>query len=143
MFTEYFKKFVDFGVKINNEKYLVKFTNNFEEKNYIYILSTATKRIIIRNFETHAIENMVIFSDQILNFDIVKSWKYIILHYRKKIQVSEMGKVFNGGTKQNVETLCDSELGLVKKDEEYKLISSENSRIIVLYSPWYIFVYKI
>lgn len=143
MFAEYFKKFVDFGVKINNEKYLVKFTNNFAEKNYIYILSTATKRIIIRNFETHAIENMVTFSDQILNFDIVKSWKYIILQYRKKIQVSEMGKVFNGGIKQNVETLCDSELSLVKKDEEYKLISSENSRIIVLYSPWYIFVYKI
>ena len=125
------------------EKYNIEFVNNINEKNLIYVMSKATKRIIIRNFETHVIENMITFNDMIDSFDILQNYQYIILLYRENIQLSKMRSIFNKSKTEMIENLYENQIAMIKKDNSYRIVSSDNSSVVIVYSNTYIFVYTI
>lgn len=106
-------------------------------------MSKATKRIIIRNFETHVIENMITFNDMIDSFDILQNYQYIILLYRENIQLSKMRSIFNKSKTEMIENLYENQIAMIKKDNSYRIVSSDNSSVVIVYSNTYIFVYTI
>ena len=122
---------------------LQEFVNNINEKNLIYVMSKATKRIIIRNFESHVIENMITFNDMIDSFDILQNYQYIILLYRENIQLSKMRSIFNKSKTEMIENLYENQIAMIKKDTSYRIVSSDNSSVVIVYSNTYIFVYTI
>ena len=106
-------------------------------------MSKATKRIIIRNLETHVIENMITFNDMIDSFDILQNYQYIILLYRENIQLSKMRNIFNKSKTEMIENLYENQIAMIKKDNSYQIVSSDNSSVVIVYSNNYIFVYTI
>lgn len=133
--------------KIINEKYTCCFSPNSSEKNYIYILSKGNRKLIIRNFETHVIENIIQFNDIIDTFAISNNFKFFIFLYVDKIQVTLMETVL----KQQkdtcntiiIEHLSENENQLMIYPQQYRIITSDNSRIALIYSNSFIFVYKL
>ena len=140
--VDYFKQYST-EIKKKAEKYKIEFVNNINEKNLIYVMSKATKRIIIRNFETHVIENMISFNDMIDSFDILQNYQYIILLYRENIQLSKMRSIFNKSKTEMIENLYENQIAMIKKDNSYQIVSSDNSSVVIVYSNNYIFVYTI
>ena len=152
--VDYFKQK---GVKNNRnpiEKFTISFSTNVTEKSFIYLMSQGNKELIIRNYETHVIENIIDFNDKICTFNLTPNFKNIIFLFENKIKIGNIVKIFNrknyDGLDQydnynNIfaEDLCDMEEKLIYLSNQFKMVISDNSNILVLYSNTNIFVYKI
>jgi hypothetical protein len=151
---DYFKQK---GIKNNRnpiEKFTISFSTNINEKSFIYLLSQGNKQLIIRNFETHVIENIIDFNDKIVTFNLTNDFKNIIFLFENKIQISLIEKIFNRknydgldqyGDYNNIfaENLCEIEEKLIYLSNQFKIVTSDNSSILILYSNTNIFIYKI
>ena len=151
---DYFKQK---GIKNNRnpiEKFTISFSTNINEKSFIYLLSQGNKQLIIRNFETHVIENIIDFNDKIVTFNLTNDFKNIIFLFENKIQISLIEKIFNRknydgldqyGDYNNIfaENLCEIEEKLIYLSNQFKMVTSDNSSILILYSNTNIFIYKI
>ena len=148
---EYFSQFVDNNNNhlLKGEKYQIEFSTNSVESKLIYIFSQATRVLVARNFETHVIEKLIDFKDNILGFNITYNFKYIILLYGNKIQISTLEKVFNYNKSEHIlndnsiETKYESQVPLIKVSNDYIVTSSDNSRYLVLYNNESVCLYKI
>ena len=152
--VDYFKQK---GVKNNRnpiEKFTISFSTNVTEKSFIYLMSQGNKELIIRNYETHVIENIIDFNDKICTFNLTPDFQNIIFLFENKIKIGNIVKIFNrknyDGLDQydnynNIfaEDLCDMEEKLISLSNQFKMTISDNSNILVLYSNTNIFVYKI
>lgn len=94
------------------------------------------------------------FNDKICTFNLTPNFKNIIFLFENKIKIGNIVKIFNrknyDGLDQydnynNIfaEDLCDMEEKLIYLSNQFKIVISDNSNILVLYSNTNIFVYKI
>ena len=156
---EYFKENGKILNKNKNQKlenYKISFSPIISEKSYIYLLSTLNKMLIIRNFELHTIENIIQFREKILDFKLTLNFKFIILLYEKNIQVSQIKKIFNRNNYDKIvydeynniknifaDDLYENELELNNFLSNKKIIISDNSNLLIIYSDNDINIYKI
>ena len=112
--------------------------------------------LIIRNFELHTIENIIQFKEKILDFKLTLNFKFIILLYEKNIQVSQIKKIFNRNNYDKIvydeynniknifaDDLYENELELNNFLSNKKIIISDNSNLLIIYSNDDINIYKI
>ncbi len=156
---EYFKENGKILNKNKNQKlenYKISFSPIISEKSYIYLLSTLNKMLIIRNFELHTIENIIQFQEKILDFKLTLNFKFIIFIYEKKIQISQIKKIFNKNVYDKIvydeynniknifaDDLYENERELNNLLSNKKIIISDNSNLLIIYSNDDINIYKI
>jgi hypothetical protein len=156
---EYFKENGKILNKNKNQKlenYKISFSPIISEKSYIYLLNTLNKMLIIRNFELHTIENIIQFKEKILDFKLTLNFKFIIFLYEKKIQISQIKKIFNKNVYDKIvydeynniknifaDDLYENERELNNLLSNKKIIISDNSNLLIIYSNDDINIYKI